>query len=109
MAHINVFLTDKILHDVVFNDAFEFIAAAGNVAHTVAVFIMPEALPMFTTDTSIKPEPAKALKSLVFYDVEDIYICADAEVVQPYMSNVPNNIEFASFNEVGKPGQKVLF
>lgn len=109
MANINVFLTDKILHDVVFNDAFEFIAAAGNVAHTVAVFIMPEALPMFTIDTSIKPEPAKALKSLVFYDVEDIYISADAEVVQPYMSNVPKNIKFATFNDVGKLGQKVLF
>lgn len=109
MAHINVFLTDKILHGVVFNDAFEFIAAAGNVAHTVAVFIMPDALPMFTTDTSIKPKPAKALKSLVFYDIEDIYICADIKLVQPYMSNVPKNIGLATFDDAGKPGLKVFF
>ena len=109
MAHINVILTDKVLHGVVFNDAFEFIAAAGNVAHTVAVFIMPQALPMFALTSSITPLPSKALQSLVFYDVEDMYICSDIKDIQEYLPNIPKNIKFAALENVLKPGQKVYF
>jgi hypothetical protein len=110
MAHFIITLTEKCLRPHVFHDAYEFAAAAGNVAHTVELRIEQSAFALFQTDTSIDPNPYKAIQGLYFYDVEDIYILQNSLIPQPENFVLPPNVHIvASYPSVKVDAIEVSF